>query len=162
MTRETHVARTAAGLTLLEVLMVVVILSIVAGMVGMTAGENGEQALELAEIQVRDAVERAQALALSSRSPHAVVFDTASDRFAVIDAIGQPAIDPLTKRSWIVDFVRPNQPKLVEIDSANFGPAGQAAIFDAQGVPLAGGTLTLRYANLTHTLVLDAATGWLE
>jgi hypothetical protein len=117
------------------------------------------RALDMAEIQLRDAMQRAQALAMSNRSPYAVVFGVATDRFAVVNENGQVVAGPLTKLPWIVDFTRPNQPKRVEIERVHSGVAGVAAIFDSQGVPLVGGSLTLRHMELRQALVMDAATG---
>lgn len=151
--------RSSAGFTLVELLVVVFIMALIAGVAVASSGNGAEIALEMAEIQVRDALGRAQALARSNRAPYGVVFDVETDRFAIVDEHGVLAVDPLTRGDYIIDFVKPNQPKLVDIDSADFGAAGNAAIFDGQGVPLAGGTVTLKLRNSVRTLSLDAATG---
>jgi type II secretion system protein H len=155
-TRPTRHAR--RGFTLIELLVVIVILSIVAGMAAMAPADRGAQDLDLAAIQVNDAMERARALSRSQRMAHGVVFDLANDRFAVVAEDGTAATDPLTKRAYEVDFDRPNQPH-VDITGASFGGAGAAALFDPQGVPLAGGTVTLTAGSHNRTLTLDPATG---
>jgi type II secretory pathway pseudopilin PulG len=147
------------GFTLLELLVTAVLLVLVASVAMTAVGDRGEQDLDMGEIQVRDALGHARALARSARSPHAVVFDVARDRFAIIDETGSATADLLTRRDAVVDFARPNQPRTVEITSAEFGATGSAAIFDAQGVPLTGGTIVLQSGRHMRTLTLDAATG---
>lgn len=148
----------AGGFTLLELLVVVVVLSIMAGVVAMSSADRGGQAVELGAVQVTDALQRAATLARSQRRPHGVAFDVAADRFAIVDEDGVPAVDPLTRKEYIVSFHRPNQPP-VDLQSASFGTAGSAALFDAQGVPLTGGQVRLQSGSATLTLTLDAATG---
>lgn len=149
------------GFTLIELLVVVVILGILAGLAGLSSDSGNADALELGTIQVQDAVERAQALAISTRSPHGVVFDTAGNRLAIVDNNGDEIVDPLTKRDYIVDFVAPGQPG-IGIDQAAFGAMGHAIVFDPQGVPLNGGQLTLSRKGVTLQLTLNPATGELE
>lgn len=150
--------RGSPGFTLLELLVVVVVLIFMAGIGSLAAGDQGGQAVQLGAVQVTDALERAATLARSQRRPHGVAFDVANDRFAIVDEDGAPAVDPLTRKGYIVAFDRPNQPP-VDLVSAAFGTAGSAALFDAQGVPLTGGQVRLQSGATTLTLTLDAATG---
>ncbi len=149
------------GFTLLELTIVVMVLALMAAVAVTAAGSQDEQQLELSEIHMRDALDRARALARSQRSPHAVVFDESGNRFALVDESGGIVTDPLTRRPDVVDFTLPGAPQRIEVVSADFGTAGTAAIFDAQGVPLTGGTLVLRRGGVTHTLSFEAATGQL-
>lgn len=148
-----------AGFTLVEMLVVLVIMGIMAMMAVPAAGSGYEQRLDLVELQVRDALVRAQALARSTRNPHGVVFDTSGDRFAVVDSTGEAVIDPLTRGDYVVDFDRPDQPKAIDIMAATFGTNGHAAIFDGQGLPVNGGEVAIACHEAARTLVLDAATG---
>ena len=151
--------RRAGGYTLIELLIVVAILAII-GSISMLSGGTGDaQALELTEVQVRDAVQWAQAVARSTRTPHGVNFDTTDDRLAVVTTSGQPIEDPLTKAEYIIEFTRPNQPTRIEITSADFGASGATLLFDAQGVPLTGGTVVIERGSLSTTLTVNAATG---
>lgn len=148
-----------SGFTLLELLIVVAIMGLMALVAMPASGSGYDQRLDLVELQVTDAVGRAQALARSTRSPHGVVFDTRTERFAVVDSSGSAVTDPLTKSSYIVDFQRPDQPQGIDISSAAFGTNGAAAIFDGQGLPVKGGAVVVKCHGSTRTLTLDQATG---
>ncbi|HZL99215.1 MAG TPA: hypothetical protein VFD43_03090, partial [Planctomycetota bacterium] len=126
------------------------------------AGSGYEARLDLVEIQVRDALQSAATLARSSRATHAVVFDTAGERFAVVDGTGAAVTDPLTRQAYIVDFERPDQPRGIDLFSADFGSSGSAAIYDGQGLPIDDGTLVLRCKSASRTLVLEQATAELR
>jgi prepilin-type N-terminal cleavage/methylation domain-containing protein len=147
------------GFTLIELLIVVIILGLLAGVAGLAATDSDAQALELAAIQVTDTIERAQNLARSSREPFGVVFETGSDRVVLVDVTGTPTIDPLTKRDFFLDFSLPGQPAMIVIGTADFGTTGRAVIFDPQGVPLEGGSLTLTRRSDSLVLTVDPATG---
>jgi len=150
------------GMTLFELLIVVVVIAILA-FVAMPASATGyDQRLDLVELQITDALGRAQALARSTRLPYGVVFDTEGNRFAVVDSNGNAVTDPLTKGSYIVGFDRPDQPKGIDFTTAAFGTNGAAAIFDGQGLPVNGGSVVVRCHSSTRTLTLDQATGELS
>ena len=108
---------------------------------------------------MRDALNRAMALARSSRSTHAVVFETTTDRFAVVDKAGAAVVDPLTKRPFVVEFDRPDQPSGIDITAATFGANGSAAIFNGLGLPVESGTVIIAAPGATRTLALNKATG---
>jgi type II secretion system protein H len=148
-----------SGFTLIELLVVMAIMAIMAAIAMPASGAGYDQRLDLVELQITDALGRAQALARSTREPHGVVFDLTGERFAVVDGQGVAVTDPLTRSSYIVDFDRPDQPQGIEISTASFGANGVAAIFDGQGLPVNGGTVVLRCHGSSRTLTLDQATG---
>jgi prepilin-type N-terminal cleavage/methylation domain-containing protein len=148
------------GFTLIELLVVMAIL----GLMGMLAipssrSASGDHKLDLVELQMRDALNRAMALARNSRSTHAVVFDTSSNRFAVVDSAGSAVVDPLTRRPFVVEFARPDQPSGIDIQSASFGANGTAAIFNGLGLPVESGTVSIAAPGASRTLALNKATG---
>ena len=151
--------RRTAGFTLIELLVVLAIMGFMALIAVPASGAGYDQRLDLVELQITDALGRAQALARSTREPHGVVFDTTGERFAVVDGSGVAVTDPLTRSSYIVDFDRPDQPRGIDLRSASFGDNGIAAIFDGQGLPVNGGTVVVRCHGSSRTLTLDQATG---
>ena len=156
-------SRADGGFTLIELLLVVVIIAILVGVAGIPASaDGGASGLDLAEIQLKDAFITAQTLAYSLGVPHGVVFDPAQERFAVVAQDGEAAKDPLTHGDYVVDFKSIDQPKGVSVEAASFGATQTAGIFDGQGVPVTGGSVTLSKAGVTRTMVLDPATGQLK
>jgi|GEM_PF-3346970 len=151
------------GFTMVELLVVTLIVAILAAVAIVPASVDSPTAdLDLAELQVRDAFTTAQTLAYSLGVPHGVVFDPATERFAVVAQDGQPAKDPLTHGAYEIDFRHVEQPRGVTIESASFDSTNTAGIMDGQGVPVAGGSVILAKGKVTRTLVLDPATGKLQ
>jgi type II secretion system protein H len=151
--------RSSRGFTLIEMMLVALIMGVMASTAALSGGDSGEYRVNMVETQVRDAVDYAQALARSTRASVGVVFDVSSERLAVVGETGQPVMDQLTKADYIVDFKAPNQPRNVDIQTASFGAAGHVVLFDPQGIPLTGGSVSIRCHQATRVLVLDAATG---
>ncbi|GJM23386.1 MAG: hypothetical protein DHS20C15_33010 [Planctomycetota bacterium] len=149
----------ADGFTLAELLVVLAIFGVLAGVVGLNSTARHEHLLEVMEMQVREAAARARELARSTHEPHGVLFDVSSDRLGIVDERGALVQDPLTQSAWVVDARGSTFGGGVDISSADFGSAGKAAIFDSQGVPLAGGGVTLRAGDSLRVLALDPATG---
>ena len=153
-----------AGFTLTELLVVVVLLAILSVTAMLSADAAQGDDLDLATLRIRDGVERACRLASSQRLAHGVAFDVANDRFAIIDAAGAVVLDPITKAPFVVDFTqkRPGEPSGITLTNADFGTAGETVIFDAQGLPMTGGSLTFAANGQTRTLALEKATGRLQ
>jgi len=148
------------GFTLVELLVVAVVLAVLSFVATIPASADSATAdLDLAEIQLQDAFRTAQTLAYSLGTPHGVVFDPDTERFAVVAQDGKAAQDPLTHGAYEIDLRHVEQPRGVTIESASFGATGTAGILDGLGFPVAGGSVVLAKGQLTRTLVLDAATG---
>jgi prepilin-type N-terminal cleavage/methylation domain-containing protein len=154
--------RRRAGFTLIELLTVVAVLTILLGLAGIPASGDGSAALDLAEVQLRDAFEYARTLSYSLGSPHGVAFDPLEHRYAVVAADGQPVPNPLTHTDWVVAYGQPGQLQGLHIAFVNFGNTAYAGIFDGAGVPVEGGLITLAKGTTTRTFALDPATGALS
>jgi type II secretory pathway pseudopilin PulG len=148
-------------MTLLELMIVIMILAIFGTVAMPSFSVNEAVKLNLVELQASNAVDYASYLADVTGQTHGVVFDTASDGFAVVDGDGVPVRDVLNQGDYIITFDRPDQPQGIDITAASFGTNGPAAIFGPDGVAEMGGTLTVQCKSVVTTLALNAATGLL-
>ncbi|RKY21067.1 MAG: hypothetical protein DRQ55_05655 [Planctomycetota bacterium] len=154
--------RSTRGFTLVELLVVVALMGILISLVGTPTSERSGTQVDLAEVQIADALQMARTLSLAMGSPHGVVFDPAGERLAVVAVDGQAISDPLTHGAYELDFRRADNLSGLDLVSADFGVTGAAAIYDGQGVPVQGGSVTIRHQDVERILVLNAATGKLE
>jgi Tfp pilus assembly protein FimT len=152
--------RRRRGFTLTELLVLVVVMVTLAS-VAIPAMENGADFyLDLAQLQLQDACAQARSLAVSQRSPHGVVFDVSNERFAVVQEDGGEAVDPFTKKTYIVSFKGPNQARGIDLMAADFGTTGAVLVYKANGIPFQPGTLQLGCQGTVR--VLTVVTGTLE
>ena len=148
------------GFTLIELLVGVVILGVLASVASSVAPDRSAQALSLAELTLGDALDTARASAITTRVPHGVSFDPTGERFAVLARDGVPVEHPLHHGPYVVDLSGPGHPPGLDLLLADFGVTGFAAVFDGQGLPMSGGSVTVSHGGQTRTLLLDAATGY--
>lgn len=146
-------------MTLLELLMVVVVISIMATLALPGNADTGASRLHQVELEIEAAVARARSEAAGSGRPHGVVFDLAGDRFAVVGADGKPLEDRLTRRDYVIEFDQPGQPEGIDIVAADFGRGGTAVVFDPDGLPEDGGSVTLRCLGAQLVVTVEEATG---
>jgi hypothetical protein len=141
---------------------VIVVLGLLVGIAGIPAVDSGEQGLQQGELYVRDAIHTARARAMATRQTHGVAFDLSQNRFIVLAGDGTAVSDPFTHKDYLIEFDRPDMPSNLALSAVDFGTTGPAAIFDAQGDPVSGGTVTLACQQSSLVLELDGATGWLD
>jgi hypothetical protein len=85
------------------------------------------------------------------------------DWFAVVNAVGTPVEDPLTKGDFVVRIKEPGQPKDILIDYAAFvgttDPTPRPLIvFNEKGVLQTPGEVHIRAGETTRRLTINTAT----
>jgi type II secretory pathway pseudopilin PulG len=149
-------------MTLVELMIVIMIVAIF-GTAAMPRFQGDRSVkLRLVELQASNAIDYAAHLADVTASTHAVVFDPASDGFAVVDGDGVPVADGRSLAPYVLTFDQPGQPSGVDVTAASFGANGPAAIFGPDGLAEQGGTVTVTCDGVVTTLALNAATGRLK
>lgn len=150
--------RRQGGFTIVELMVVAAIMAVLA-MVGLPAasGMSNDRKLDMLQLQMQDAVSHAQTLAYHTGARYAVKFDTQGQWFAVLDEVGVPVQDPLTKGMYIVFLDRPDQPSNISMDEVIFGDRPLAA-FNDKGVLTKSGTARISADGISRQLSMNTAT----
>jgi hypothetical protein len=138
---------------------VVALLGILISLAGTPTNDRSGAFVDLAEVQIADALQMARTVSFSMGVPHGVVFDVEQERLAVVGPDGVAISDPLTHGPYELSFLREDNLPGLDLVAVDFGVTEGAAIFDGQGVPVQGGSITIRHQDQERILVLDAATG---
>jgi len=154
--------RPLRGATRTDLLLGMGVLGLLLSVAGVPGSEGEKRVLEIAESRIRTAIDLASGLARSTQRPHGVAFDLATERLAVIDSEGRLAHDPLTGHESLVELGQGNLESAVDVTEAAFGRGGRVAIFDAHGLPLAGGRVRLVSGQEERVLTLDPTTGFVD
>ncbi len=138
------------------------VLALLVSLAGVPGSTSDDRLLEIADARIRSAVDLATSLARSTQSPHGVAFDVESDRIAIINVRGEIAADPVSDRETLVDLGQAKLATDVDLLSARFGRAGTICIIDGNGLPMSGGQVRLAAGLHRRTLLIDAASGWVD
>lgn len=157
--------RARHGFTLIEVLIVITVLGIAAAMVVPAMGGVGVLRVQAAVRAIVADITSVQSEALAYQKGRAIVFDTATNSWTVIEINGtelNPETDTLSttaiKGSTFGDSV---------IESVDFG-GGNTLYFDESGSPVTGplvdeaapaGTITIKGSDQTFRITVEAYTG---
>ena len=150
------------GATRTDLLLGVGVLGLLLSVAGIPGTEGEKRVLEIAESRIRDALDLAAGLARSTQRAHGVAFDLEGERLAVIDADGRLAHDPLTGHESLVELGQGKLENAVDVTEADFGRGGRVVVFDARGLPLAGGRLRLVAGKEQRVLRVDPVTGFVD
>lgn len=140
------------GFSLVEVVMVLAIVAILA----LIAAPRYARALtqyraEAAARRIVGDLELARAAARSSSSSRQVAFNTSTDRY---ELVGVTATQAAGSGAYVVRLAE--EPYGVDLLTASFG--GSATLeFNGYGLPVAGGSITLRVGDRVRTITVSAA-----
>ena len=149
--------RKTSGHTLIEMLVVIVVLAVLAGIVIPSASVGDDRKLDTLQLAMQDAMDHAQSLAYHQGVPYGVRFHVAGDWFAVVNEVGVPMDDPLSHGDYVIRLKSPDMPSALSLDYAMFG-ARPVAAFDAKGVLMEGGEVTISTGSTVRHLECDTAT----
>lgn len=157
-----------AGFTLMEMVTAVFVLAILAAVAMPSYTESTDRKLDMVQLQIQDALDHARSLAYHTGEVVGVRFGTdavsnGAPWIAVVNTLGVPMVDPLTKSFYIVRFDAPGQPSNVDIVDANFGPADRpTAGFTDKGVLYQPGDILIEADGVQRFFSVSTSTGRLE
>lgn len=169
-----------SAFTLLELVVTLVITAVTAVVAIPVAGSSNAMQVKLAADGVANHLHYAQQLAMTTRKPHGVSFDTGTETYQVYyesSMGGAETIltDPLKPENLVIDLKK-DPFKTVNINTATFSNSGGSitnnkVIFETQyGIPkvdnnsatppdVATGTVTLSRGGITRTVTVEPTTG---
>ena len=159
------------GFTMIELMVVVAIIAIAAAIVVPMASSAGVMQLRAAVNMVAADLEYAKSMSISRGQRHAVVFNSSTESYQIIDENGATIGHPVKKGSpYAVTFSSDSRLGNVEIVSANFDGVSTVG-FDYLGIPysitgtpaalLNAGVITLRAGGVTRTVSVEPVTGYI-
>ncbi|MFN0133562.1 MAG: Tfp pilus assembly protein FimT/FimU [Phycisphaerales bacterium] len=152
--------------TLIEVLIVVTLLGIASAVVIPSIGSSDALKIQSAVRAIVADINAAQSDALATQRGRAIVFDTANNKYQIIEVNGA-VLDPVNDLIREVRLVQGTNGLTGTIAAADFGGTN-TLVFDELGGPVtgpgsstpsAGGTITLSGFGSTFVLTVEAYTG---
>lgn len=150
-----------AGFTVVELMVVVFVMAVLAAVAMPAATKDTDRKLDTLQLEMQDAIDHAQSLAYHTGAKYAVKFDVAGQWFAVINEVGVPVQDPLSKGMYIVFLDRPGQPAGVRLDQCVY-QTRPIAPFNDKGVLEKSGTVRISADGVVRNLVMNTATARFE
>ena len=151
----------AGGFTVVELMVVVFIMGILAAVAMPSNSVSVDRKLDTLQLQLQDAIDHAQSLAYHTGAKYAVKFDVAGQYFAVINEVGVPAQDPLSKGMYIIMLNRPDQPSGIRLEYCKY-ETRPLAPFNDKGVLEKSGEVRISANGTVRRLVMNTATATFE
>lgn len=151
--------RPERGLTVVELLVTVVVMGMFLAVAMPSGSMSADRKIDVIQLQVQDAIDHAQSVSYHTGIMHAVRISTDGQWIAVVNQLGVPVQDPLTRGPYVVRFEPlPGQPSGVKMVQAAFGFDRPIVCFDSKGVLQYPGTLTITAGTESRALSLNSAT----
>lgn len=147
------------GFTLVEMVVTVFVLIVLAGVVVPAPSRDTDRKLDLLQMQIQDAIDHSRALAYHTGQKMGVLFSTSGNWLAVVNELGVPFEDPLTRRWYVIDFDAPDQPGDIHIEHALFGAGRPIIGFDTKGELIYPGEVRIRAGEGQRWFSVNTATG---
>jgi len=145
------------GFTIIELLIAIALIAILAAIVVPMAVDTSDFQAKAAAESLVAALEHAQTEAIVRQDPVTVTFDLTAETYSLSNASG-PLINPIDKKTFVVDLGPSSDLSDVQLTSADFG--GNATVtFDVLGAPDEAGAVTLQAGSDVYTVEVTAATG---
>ncbi len=150
--------KNCAGTTLVELLVVVLVIAVLSGTaISLLSGSQSQMAAEEAIKKVAVDISYVRSDAMANGEPRYMVFGISGDSYRAYDETNTLLVHPQKKSDYTVSLAKLHSGSGLDMTYADFG--GSDTLFlGANGVPAAGGRVSINAANITWTVTV-AGTG---
>ncbi len=156
-----HTRRTA-GFTLAEIMVSIVVMALLAVIALPASAVSDKHRLDMLQLQLQDAVDHSQSIAYHTGQKAGVLVNIPGQWFAVVNELGVPFEDPLTKRSYVIKLNAPGQEQGVEVETCLFGFGRPLILFNDKGQLIYPGEMRLTSGDTVRQLEMNTATGFFD
>ena len=150
------------GFTMVEMLVSITVMGLLAAVAVPSATPDNHRKLDVLQLQFQDAIDHAQALAYHTGEKMSAFVHVEGQWLAVVDAMGVPQVDPLTRQIYVVRLNTPDQPSGIAIEYVA-NPLDRALVmFNDRGRLVYPVDVVLSAGGVQRSLRIDTATGLLS